>query len=142
MNDSVEFGKTYPEIYPTEIESKVERNGSHATFLDLDISIYKGKLNGTSLTFILLECHKLQVTYHLSFFYSSTISEFLRISRSTLLLKDFLPVAKNLLDRMINQVGSKHLPLQQIKKACNSHLKAFYKNHIMASDIVSKIAAT
>ena len=135
MNDSVEFGKTYPEIYPTEIESKVERNGSHATFLDLDISIYKGKLNGTSLTFILLECHKLQVTYHLSFFYSSTISEFIRISRSTLLLK-------NLLDRMMNQVGSKHMPLQQIKKACNSHPKAFYKNHIMASDIVSKIAAT
>ena len=51
--------------------------------------------------------------------------------------RDFLSVAKNLLDRMTNQGGSK-----QIKKAYNRHPEAFQKNCIMASNIASKIAAT
>ena len=53
--------------------------------------------------------------------------EFVRIARSTLLLKDFLLVAKNLLDRMINQGGSKHMLLKQIKKVFNRHPGAFQK---------------
>ena len=52
-------------------------------------------------------------------FYSSTLSEFVRIAWSTLLIKDFFSVAKNILDRMINQGGSKHMPLKQIKKTFN-----------------------
>ena len=50
-------------------------------------------------------------------FYSFTISEFVIIAGSTLLLKNFLLVAKNLLDQMINQAGSKHLLLKQIKNS-------------------------
>ena len=57
--------------------------------------------------------------------YSSTMSEFIRIARSTLLLKEFLPVAKNLLDQMISEGGYKHMLLKQIKKAFNRHLEAF-----------------
>ena len=49
-------------------------------------------------------------------FYSSTIPEFVRIARSTLLLKDFLSLAL----------------------AFNRHPQASHKYHIMASDIVSK----
>ena len=75
-------------------------------------------------------------------FYSPTMSEFLGIARSTSLLKDFLPLTKNLSDRMINQVDSKHMLLKQIKKSFNRHLQAFKKYHIMASDILSKTAAT
>ena len=48
--------------------------------------------------------------------------ELVRIARSTLLLKGFLPVAKNLLDQMINQDGSKLMLLKKIKKVFN---KAF-----------------
>ena len=59
------------------------------------------------------------------------MSEFVRITRSTLLLKDFLHVAKNLLDRMISQGGSKLL--EKFKKALNKHLEAFQEYHIMAS---------
>ena len=64
-------------------------------------------------------------------FYSSNMSEFVRITRSTLLLKDFLHVAKNLLDQMISQGGSKLL--EKFKKALNKHLEAFQEYHIMAS---------
>ena len=53
-------------------------------------------------------------------FYSSTMSEFVRIARSKLLLKYFLLVAENRLDWMINQGGSKRTLLKLSK-----YLKAF-----------------
>ena len=34
--------KDFVEIYPTDLELKVEDNGSHATFIDVVISINKG----------------------------------------------------------------------------------------------------
>ena len=41
--------------------------------------------------------------------------ELVRIAGSALLLKVFLPVAKNLLRQMINQGSSKHMTLKQSK---------------------------
>ena len=73
MNDGGGIGKVFPEIYPAELELKVKHNGSHESFIDLDISIDKGKFNyktkGASLTFVLLESYQLQVIYHSLFFY-------------------------------------------------------------------------
>ena len=43
LNDGGEFGKAFLEIYPKELGLKVEHNDSHVTFLDLNISIDKGK---------------------------------------------------------------------------------------------------
>ena len=43
LNDGGEFCKAFLEICPIKLELKVKPNGSHATFLDLDISIDKGK---------------------------------------------------------------------------------------------------
>ena len=59
---------------------------------------------------------------------------------SILLLKDFLPVAKNILDPMINQCGSTNMTLKQIIKALNRHAETFQKYRIIARDIVMKIA--
>ena len=42
----------------------------------------------------------------------------------------------------MNQGSFKCMHLKQIKKLFNGHLENFQKYHIMASDIVSKIAAT
>ena len=52
--------------------------------------------------------------------------------KSALLLKDFLPVAKNLLDHMINQGASKQMQmlLKHIKKTLNRHPEAFQNYHI------------
>lgn len=47
-------------------------------------------------------------------FYSFTMLEFVRTAMLALLSNDFLPAAKTLLDRMINQGGSKHMLLKQI----------------------------
>ena len=67
--------------------------------------------------------------------------EFLRISRSTLLYKDFLPVASSLLKRMTNQGGSKVKILQQISKAISRHPLPFQKFHKQAKEIIHDINA-
>ena len=42
LNDGGEFGRVYKDIYPNELELKVEHSGSHASFLNLDITIKEG----------------------------------------------------------------------------------------------------
>ena len=39
INDREEFLSLYKDIYPLELELKVEHHGIHATFLDLDITV-------------------------------------------------------------------------------------------------------
>jgi len=63
----------------------------------------------------------------------------LRIARSTLLYQDFLPVASNLLNRMLNQGGSKTKLLQQISKAINRHPQPFAKFSKSASETISDL---
>ena len=58
--------------------------------------------------------------------------EFERITRATLLLQEFLPAAKNLLDQMINQGGSKHMLLKKIKK----DIQRLFKNIILKLQIL------
>ena len=58
--------------------------------------------------------------------------EFERITRATLLLKEFLSAAKNLLDQMINQGGSKHMLLKKIKK----DIQRLFKNIILKLQIL------
>ena len=43
---------------------------------------------------------------------------------------------------MISQGESKHILLKQIKETFDRHSEAFQNYHIVASDIVNKIAAT
>ena len=42
INDGGEFGKSCMDIYPKDLELKVEHQGEHATFLNLDITIKEG----------------------------------------------------------------------------------------------------
>ena len=101
----------------------MEHNGSHATFTDVDISRNKGKLiykmldKKETFNFHIVRMPSVTSNIPSIIIYSFTMSEFVKIAGSTLLLKNFLPVAKSLLNRMINQAGSKQLLLKQIKKA-------------------------
>ena len=122
----------------------MEHNDSHATFLDLDISIDKGKLIYRMFdkrdTFNFHSVKLPSTTNNILYiiFYSSTLSEFGSIDRWKLLVKEFLLVAKNLLEQMINQGGSKHMLSKHIENIFNRHSEAFQKYHIF----VSKITAT
>ena len=42
LNDDGEFGRSFSEIYPNNLEVKCEHKGTHATFLQLDITIRGG----------------------------------------------------------------------------------------------------
>ena len=68
----------------------------------------------------------------------SIMSEFLRISRCTLLYSDFLPFAIALFKRMINQGGSDVNILNQITKVIRRHPISFEKYGRGAREITTK----
>ena len=43
INDHNDFSKSFKDIHPPASDLKVEHQGLHATFLDLDISIVEGR---------------------------------------------------------------------------------------------------
>ena len=109
LNDCGEFGRSFHLIYPSDLHLKCEHNGTHATFLELDISIVDGlfiyklydKLDDFPFHIIRMPDKNGNIPLHV--FYGSIMSEFLRIARATLLFSDFLPRAKALFERMIKQ---------------------------------------
>ena len=145
LNDGGEFGRSFHEIYPKELELKCEHSGSHATFLDLEITIVDGifvfKLfdKRDNFPFFIVRMPDLSGNIPSHVFYGSVMSEFLRIARSTLLYLDFIPVASNLFKRMLNQGGSETKLLQQINKAISRHPEAFAKFSKSAKDIISDL---
>ena len=72
-------------------------------------------------------------------FYGSVMSEFLRISRATLLYPDFLYKAKQLLTRMLNQNGDHSKLILQLKKAITRNNDIFSRYKKSASDILQDI---
>ena len=144
LNDDGEFGRSFPEIYPDNLELKCEHEGTHATFLQLDITIRDGiaiyKLfdKRDNFPFFIIRMPDLGGNIPSHVFYGSVMSEFLRIARSTLLYSDFLPVAQSLFRRMLNQGGSQVKLLNQITKALNRHPSAFNFSK-SASQIIADI---
>ena len=67
------------------------------------------------------------------------MSEFLRVSRATLLYPDFLLKAKELFSRMVNQNGEKNMLLLQLKKTITNHGDIFRRYHKTPKDILSDI---
>ena len=93
LNDRSAFNDVYKDIYPPELQLKVEYFVIHATFLNLDITVIHKvstyKLFDKQDAFPFFVC----MPYADSnipklIFYSVLIGEFLRIARSSLLYKD------------------------------------------------------
>ena len=131
LNDGGEFGRSFHSIYPPNLELKCEHQGSHATFLDIDITIVDGifvyklfdKRDG--FPFFIVRMPDLSGNIPSHVFYGSVMSEFLRIARCTLLYKDFLSAIISLYKRMLNQGGTEIKLLMQIRKAFNRHSSSF-----------------
>ena len=145
LNDGGEFGRSFNHIYPSDLELKCEHQGTHATFLDLDITVSNGifvyKLfdKRDNFPFFIVRMPDLSGNIPSHVFYGSVMSEFLRISRSTLLYSDFLPFAINLYKRMVSQGGSKSKIANQISKAITKHSSSFTKYSKQRSDIINDI---
>ena len=131
LNDGGEFGRSFKTIYPKELELKCEHEGSHATFMELDVTIVDEKFvyklfdKRNEFPFFIVRMPDLTGNIPLHVFYGSVMSEFLRIARCTMLYEDFLPVAAKLFTRMVNQGGSADIILKQVKKCIDRHPSSF-----------------
>ena len=147
LNDGGEFGRSFHLIYPPDLELKCEHQGSHATFLDLEINVIDGifvyKLydKRNNFPFFIVRMPDLSGNIPLHVFYGSVMSEFLRISRCSLRYSDFLPSAISLFKRMINQGGSEEVILKQIAKAISRHPEPFSKFSKTTKEIMSDISS-
>ena len=133
INDNNDFGNSYINIYPPQLELKLEHSGIHATFLDLDITIKDGifvyKLfdKRDKFPFHIVRMPNASSNIPTVIFYGSIFSEFLRIARCSLLFQDFLPRATELFTRMKAQGGVSNIILKQIKKAISRYPSVFSK---------------
>ena len=131
INDSNEFKKSIKEIYPECLTLKCEHEGTHATFLEIDINISNGILvhklfdKRDAFSFYIVRMPDLSGNIPNHVFYGSISAELLRIARATLLFDDFLEKAKQLCDRMLKQGAAKNKITQSLNKMYDKHQDAF-----------------
>ena len=131
MNDGGEFGRSFSEIYPEELELKVEHSGDHATFLCIDVTIenkkfiYKLYDKRDDFPFSIVRMPHMSSNIPSTIVYSALVGEFLRIGRSTLKLQHFTPKAEELLDRMIAQGAKVSISKKKILKIMSDHPEDF-----------------
>jgi len=122
INDRDEFLSCFKDIYPPELELKVEHHGTHATFLDLDITVKDGKFvyklfdKRDAFPFFIVRMPHLSSNIPSTTFYGAIFSEILRIARCTMLFDDFLPRISQLISRMNAQGAGNGQINKQLKK--------------------------
>ena len=147
INDGDDFLNSYKEIYPKELDLKVEHHGNHATFLDLDITIvdnifvYKLFDKRDKFPFFIVRMPQMCSNIPSSVFYGATFSEFLRIARCTLLLSDFAPRASELYKRMKTQGATDKMLHVQMIKACDRYPDVFLKFGMKPKELADFISS-
>ena len=120
----------------------MEHEGTHATFLNLDITIENGMFvyklydKRDSFPFHIVRMPFIDSNIPKSIFYSALKGEFLRIARSTLYLKDFVPKAKELLTRMNRQGATDNITYHSIIKIISNHPQSFQHFSILPNDLI------
>ena len=133
INDGDEFSKSHKDIYPKELDLKVEHHGQHASFLNLDINItnnqfvYKLYDKRNAFPFSIVRMPHLESNIPRNIFYSALVGEVLRIVRSTLKLEDFIPKAKDVIKRMNTQGAHPFTSKRHIRKLVENHPSSFFQ---------------
>ena len=142
INDGDEFGKSYKDIYPEELDLKIEHHGQHASFLSLDINIienqfiYKLYDKRDAFPFSIVRMPHIGSNIPKNIFYSALVGEVLRIARSTLMLEDFIPKAKDVISRM-NAQGAHHFTSKRhIRKIIKNHPSSFFQFGKETEDLI------
>ena len=144
INDGNLFGTVYKDIYPEELELKLEHSGTHASFLNLDITINEGifvyKLfdKRDAFPFSIVRMPHMDSNIPESIFYSALVGEFLRIARSTLLLDDFTAKAKVLCQRMLSQGANRGITKRNLHKIISRHTADFSRFQIPSEDLIQQ----
>ncbi len=145
LNDGGEFGRVYKDIYPNELELKIEHSGVHASFLNLDITIkdgifvYKLYDKRDAFPFSIIRMPYTSSNIPESIFYSAMVGEFLRIARSTLLYEDFLPKACELIRRLNNQGAKRYISSRNLRKVIHRHQEEFSRFNVNPEQIINDI---
>ena len=145
INDGQLFGEIYQDIYPTELELKLEHSGSHASFLNLDITIIEDRFvyklfdKRDDFPFAIVRMPHIDSNIPESIFYSALVGEFLRIARSTLLLDDFKSKAKELCQRMHKQGAHTHATKRHLLKIISYHPEDFNRFQILPEALVQEL---
>ena len=145
INDGGEFGRVFKDIYPEELELKVEHSGEHADFLNLDVSIinnifvYKLYDKRDAFPFLIVRMPNKCSNIPQSIFYSAFVGEFLRIARSTLRHADFVPKAKELIDRMRKQGADTRTSQRFLRKIILNHQESFSQFLLTAEEIINSV---
>ena len=145
LNDGGEFGRVYKDIYPNELELKIEHSGVHASFLNLDITIkdgifvYKLYDKRDAFPFSIIRMPYTSSNIPESIFYSAMVGEFLRIARSTLLYEDFLPKACELIRRLNNQGAKRYISSHNLRKVIHRHQEEFSRFNVNPEQIINDI---
>ena len=145
INDGYEFGKVYRDIYPVELELKVEHTGQHASFLNLDITmeenifVYKLYDKRDAFPFTIVRMPEITSNIPQSIFYSAFVGEVLRIARSTLRLLDFLPRAKELINRMTKQGAKGYTSQRFLRRLILNHPENFSQFHLSPGDLIKAL---
>ena len=142
INDRDDFKNSHKNIYPDELELKLEHSGLHATFLDLDITIqdnifvYKLFDKRDAFPFSIVHMPHLDSNIPSNIFYGAFFSETLRVARCSLRKDDFVDRVKQLPERMIYQGGCLKILLKQIHKAYARHPLAFASFNCRVEELI------
>ena len=145
INDGNLFQRVYKNIYPEELELKLEHSGSHATFLNLDITIQEGRFvyklydKRDAFPFAIVRMPDMKSNIPECIFYSALVGEFLRIARSTLLLNDFKNKAQELCQRMMSQGGNSDKITRYLKRIISRHPSDFSRFQVSSEELINQI---
>ena len=149
LNDNDEFMRSHKEIYPPEMELKVENeNNFSASFLDLALAVSEGVIDtklfdkrdafNFSVVRMPYKCSNIPC----KMFYSTIGAEILRICRATSHYNFFLISARSLISRMRKQGADTQGIQRVIAKMIGRHLKPFEKYGIAAEQIAIDISSS
>ena len=143
--DDNEFLTSFKNIYPKELDLKVERQGNHVSFLDFDIKVedsvvaYKPFDKRDKFSLFIVRMPHLSSNIPSTISSGSMFSELLWIARCPLRTYGFIPWASNLLSRMIAWSGNRAALTKQLKKAFLRCQNVFQKFGITHEEINIRI---
>ena len=149
LNDNEEFMRSHKEIYPPEMELKVENENNYsASFLDLALAVNEGVIDTKlfdkrdAFNFSVVRMPYKCSNIPRKMFYSTIGAEILRICRATSHYNFFLISARSLIDRMRKQGADTEGIQRVITKMIGRHLKPFEKYGVAAEQIALDISSS
>ena len=143
--DDNEFLTSFKNIYSKELDLKVERQGNHVSYLDLDIKVeesvfvHKPFDKRDKFSLFIVRIPHLSSNIQSTISSGSIFSELFWIARCPLRTYDFIPWASDLLSKMIASGGNRAALTKQLRKTFLHYQNIFQKFGITHKEINIRI---